>query len=99
MSPLLKNLLIALGFAVLLWVAYRFFFSEEEVLLSPEHDAAIVAASGESQKLLRSIRQLRAIELEAGLFEDARFRTLVDHRLELSDEPVGRQNPLAPIGR
>lgn len=99
MSPLLKNLLIALAFAVLLWFVYRFFFAEDETLLVPENEAAMVAASGESQQLLRSIRQLQAIELDARLFEDGRFRALVDHRKELSDEPVGRQNPLAPVVR
>ncbi len=99
MTPLLKNLLIALGFAVLLWVAYRFFFSEDETLLVPGQDAAIVAASGESQKLIQSIRQLQSIELNASIFRDARFRALVDHRQELVEEPVGRQNPLAPIER
>jgi hypothetical protein len=42
--------------------------------------------------------QLRAVSLSGTIFSDPVFRSLQDFGSEIVPEPVGRQNPFAPLG-
>jgi len=99
MTPLLKNLLIALGLAVALWLGYQFFMSQEEAALVSEGDFVATEASRNTQEFLLRLQQLRDLEFDQSLFSDGRFRSLVDYRKDIVEEPVGRANPFAPVGR
>lgn len=98
MSPLLKNLLIALVGAVVIWFGYQFFFAGDDAL-TVDGGEFNTQASRDTQEFLKRLQQLRAMKLDTSLFSDGRFRTLVDHRREVLDEPVGRSNPFAPAGQ
>lgn len=96
MSPLLKNLLIALGLAVLVWLGYILFVKGSDDLVTStngiENDAV-----RDGQELLVLLQQVRSVNLKGEVLEDARFQSLVDFRQDIVDEPKGRTNPFAPL--
>lgn len=96
MSNLLKNLLIALGLAVVLFIGYIAFFrsSDDDVLLTSD-DAQ--RAELESQELLSTLNEIKLIDVEGTILSDPLFLSLRDFRIPLGDEPAGRANPFAPI--
>lgn len=99
MSSLLKNILLALGLALILWLGYRIFFATDDAALTENNSLIASEAARDTQEFLTRLQQLRNIKLDATIFADDRFRSFVDHRQEIVDEPVGRTNPFAPIGR
>jgi hypothetical protein len=51
-----------------------------------------------SEELLTSLSSLKAVRLEASLFSDPIFLSLVDFGINIPPQPVGRPNPFAPLG-
>lgn len=99
MSPLIKNALIATIAAVALWFGYQMFIANDDPLLVSSNTTATSQAARDAQQFLVRLQQLNAIEFDRSVFEDVRFRSLVDLRQVVLDEPVGRTNPFAPIGQ
>lgn len=97
MSPLFRNIVFALVLAAVAWLGYRFFFGADEAALEAESIDALSEGSRETQAFLRTLQQLKNISLDGTLFEDGRFRSLIDHRQEIVEEPAGRENPFAPV--
>lgn len=98
MSSLLKNLLFAFGLALIMWLGYLAFFKNGDDALLSSNGAVASEAARETQVFLSKLQQLRALEnIKKPIFEDQRFRTLVDYRQFIEEEPTGRQNPFAPI--
>lgn len=97
MSNLLKNLLIALGLAVLVLLAYMLFFRGSDEPLVSSSEGLGAQGEMETQALLTMTQRLDAIDIDGDIFTDARFASLKDFRIELIPEPVGRQNPFAPL--
>jgi len=98
MSNLLKNLLFALGLAVILWLGYVLFLKNaDENLLSQSQGAFTEQAELETQQLLATLQELRSFSVEGTLFSDRDFASLQDFRVDLGSEPAGRQNPFEPI--
>lgn len=50
-----------------------------------------------SRELLLTLGDLRSITLDNSLFTDAAFTSLVDFRVDIPLQPVGRTNPFAPL--
>lgn len=99
MSNLLKNLLFALGLAVILWLGYMFFIRNaggddavinEGAVVSPE-----VRQKAERFKSL--LAEIERMQVDAGILTDLRFVSLVNFRQSIEDEPFGRSNPFAPL--
>jgi|JI10StandDraft_1071094.scaffolds.fasta_scaffold26285_5 hypothetical protein len=96
MSNLLKNLLIALGLAIILFIGYITFVRDDgsdamiSESLSPE-------VRQETQQLLSTLQELKSINVEGRIFSDPLFLSLRDFRVELGTEPEGRSNPFAPL--
>ena len=65
-------------------------------LLTSETPLAGAGSVGED--VLELLATLRGIELDGSIFEDPAFRSLEDFSRELVPEPVGRENPFAPVG-
>lgn len=99
MSPLIKNILIAVIAAAVLYFGYSFFFAGDDDLLTAENALVSSEVSRETQQFLVRLQQLRTIELRQDIFTDDRFRSLVDHRQDVVEEPVGRANPFSSIGQ
>lgn len=99
MSNLLKNLLIALGLALILFIGYFVFFRSEGGGSAGLIDPATFSADAqlETQRLLSTLNELKEYDVSASLFEDNIFQSLIDFRVDLGSEPVGRQNPFAPL--
>ncbi len=96
MSPLLKNLLIGLGIAVIALIgAYLYQQRPSEVVTTVNERVANQAAL-ETQDFLRRLQELRDVELSDTIFTDERFESLVDWHVETRDEPIGKTNPFAP---
>lgn len=94
MSGLLKNLLLALAAAALIWMGYVFFIQD------PTPTATSVSTSQaaiEAQDFLSRLRQLESVRIEGTIFTDTRFRSLTDFRQPLVPEPVGRTNPFTRV--
>lgn len=99
MSAFLKNILFALALALILWLGYRVFFGGEDAPLTAQNAMVISEASRDTEEFLRTLQQLRGIQLNGELFADTRFQSLHDYRQPIVAESVGRSNPFAPIGQ
>jgi len=55
------------------------------------------APSEKERDLVATLLQLRAIGLDGTIFSDPAFQSLVDYGIEIVPEPVGRENPFAPL--
>lgn len=78
-----------------LYAGYQFFFA------SPTEDALTVTevqGAGPDQDLIALLFELKSIRLDNSIFGDPLFQSLNDFGQELVQEPVGRQNPFAPLG-
>lgn len=97
MSKLLKNIIFAGGFALILWLGYVVFIRDSDPALTASNAQVNNQAVRDAQDFLMKLQQLRTIELEGALFSDPRFNSLIDLRQEVTAEPVGRTNPFVPV--
>ena len=58
-----------------------------------------IAASGSpaEQGLVATLLTLRAVKLDGTILTDPAFKSLKDFSTEIIAEPIGRENPFAPI--
>ncbi|MFQ5661981.1 MAG: hypothetical protein ACE5F2_01885 [Candidatus Paceibacteria bacterium] len=92
-----KTLILIVGAVIIAAVAYTIFFGGEDdslLVAEPQDNAASV----EESNLLTLLLDLRSVKLNDTLFSDPVFKSLEDFGQELTAEPVGRENPFAPIG-
>lgn len=77
-------------------LAYLFFFQNgnEGALVTTQSDPRIVAAN---QEFITLFSELRRIDLDTSIFDDEYYNSLVDFSRPISVEPVGRDNPFAPV--
>ncbi len=50
-----------------------------------------------SQEVLRAISQIKSLKLDRSIFDDPVLKSLDDKSEEIKDQPVGRNNPFAPL--
>lgn len=99
MSNLLKNLLIALGLAIILFVGYVVFVrdrGDDDFLLRSE-GVTSEKAELETQELLTMLNELKSFDVEGDIFAEPLFLSLKDFRHALGEQPTGRSNPFAPV--
>jgi len=68
---------------------------EPEALLTTSTPGG--AARTEDQQLVATLLALRAVTLESAIFDDPSFVSLRDFSTTIVPEPVGRENPFAPL--
>lgn len=74
------------------------------MFLKPDTDNPLTAQAVDpsqtavEQELIGLLLELRSIKLDTALFSDERFRALKDFSQEIVQEPIGRENPFAPLG-
>ncbi len=95
MSNLLKNLLIALGLAIVIFVGYVTFVRDSE------NDEYLQSSSSpeaelESQQLLSMLNELKSLNVRGEIFTDPLFLSLKNLSGDLGTETSGRPNPFAP---
>lgn len=99
MTPKLKKIILTIVIAAILFVVYAVFIKkdpETQALLNTGASSPEAQAIGSqiSQALLR----IEQIKLDKSIFNNVIYKTLVDRSQPISDEPIGRSNPFAPIG-
>jgi threonine/homoserine/homoserine lactone efflux protein len=97
MSSLVKNLLFALGLAILLWLGYALFLKGDSSLVTSSNSQVQSQAALAGQDFLNKLQQIRKFDIKGSLFNDSRFTSLVDTRQDIGSEPAGRTNPFAPV--
>lgn len=94
MSGLIRNIILALGLALIAWLGYKVFLGDVEEIVAV--DVEMDTLQRDAQTLLVNLRQVQSINLSGSIFSDPRFQSLVDVRQEITDEPIGRDNPFMP---
>jgi hypothetical protein len=94
-----KLLLILLGLVVL-GVSWYFFSGSSDTpdLLETTVGPAGLSANPQEADLVQTLLALRAVSLSGTIFNDPAFMSLRDFGTQIIPEPVGRQNPFAPLG-
>lgn len=70
----------------------------EEPLLTPEVvPTGSPTADSTDQELVETLLALKAVTLTALIFEDPAFKSLKDLGQTIVPEPIGRENPFAPL--
>jgi hypothetical protein len=99
MTPKLKKIILTILIIIILFVVYAVFIKKDPTE-NPLVDSQDL--SGNSQILDNQITQallrIEQIKLDKSIFSDAIYKTLVDRSEPISQEPIGRANPFAPIG-
>ena len=67
--------------------------SSNEALVSVENGAIGQAGN----EMLQLLLKLKSLSLDENIFEDEAFQNLKDFSLKLQEQPVGRNNPFAPV--
>ena len=67
--------------------------SEQEAVLSAEAPGI----PPEAQQLIQNLNQLSAVTLDGSIFTNPAFQALRDFSTPIVAEPIGRQNPFAPL--
>lgn len=92
MSSIFKNILIFAGLAALAYAGYYFFVLNKDATLD-------TTTSSEGQMLtnefLQRLNELDSVDLSRAVFDDERFRSLVDFSTTPEEASAGRSNPFS----
>ena len=95
MSPLLKNLLLALVLIVL--VAGGYLFLQQNVADTVGSSADAEAVAQETEIIIQNINRIKQYDLDESVFTDKRFTSLQETHATLPEVKAGRSNPFAPL--
>jgi hypothetical protein len=107
MSPLIKNIIIVAGVAIVLFVGYFFFLKpspEIAPLVSSSNTLSPLNQTGDinaplANEFLTLLLSVKSIRLDDSIFSNGIFNTLRDSSIILTpDATIGRPNPFAPLG-
>ena len=96
MSSLLKKLIVSLVLIGAVAAIYTITVcGDEEATV----DASLAGTDVElqTQKILSDTQKINGYLQDASIFEDKRFSSLQDFRVQLVDTPTGRANPFNPV--
>lgn len=96
MSSLVKNGLILTALLAIGWFGYYMFVLQSDVNVSLEGPGANSARLA-SEQFLHELNEIKNFDLTTRFFEDARFRSFVNFTEPIKPQPVGRENPFAPL--
>ena len=83
-------LLVGIGVAGIAWFAMT--SSGPTPLLTTE-----IVGGGPDQELVETLLALRSVKLDGTIFSEPAFTQLQDYSQPIIQEPVGRENPFAPL--
>lgn len=91
-----KNKILVLALIVVAAVGYYMFKGNEPEPLTTTEEG-LTGSIG--QELVIEINRLRALQnIEGKIFKDSTFNSLQDYTQSVVPQPLGRANPLAPLG-
>lgn len=97
MSGIVKNTITFLGLALILGLGYYLFVLQDDDTISLNSDSSVEEAELASAQFIRQLNIIRSLELSNAIFSDPRFESFVDFSRPVPDQPVGRDNPFAPV--
>ncbi|MEK7509161.1 MAG: hypothetical protein AAB605_00430 [Patescibacteria group bacterium] len=91
-----KTLILILGSVLVAGAAWYLFLRDTKTapLLQTQD---LTVASEADKDVVETLLQLRAITLSGTILTDPAFTSLKDTGIQIVPEPVGRQNPFAPL--
>ena len=108
MNSKIKNIIIFVVVAIILILAYIFFFkpAPEQATLTTATGNSVLPSTNVADKdttigadFLSTLLSVKSINLDDSIFVDSAFATLHDSSILLTpDQTEGRPNPFAPIG-
>lgn len=91
-----KTIILVCVLVIVAFFAYSYFFTgTSQPILSSSAPSANIAVD---QNLITLLSTLNSIKLDPSIFSDPAFQSLQDFSQALVPQPVGRQNPFAPLG-
>ncbi len=102
MTPKLKKIILIILIIGILFVVYSVFIKKDPEADSLLNSSAKQKTYGDTKLIGNQISQalfrLESIKLDKTIFTNKVYLSLTDRSQTISDEPVGRLNPFAPIG-
>jgi len=95
MSSTLKNLIVIPGLLLIAGVGFYMYTQNQNAVSG--RTTVDNAAEIETSAFLMKLNELDNIKLEAQIFTDDRFNSLVDLSKPIVPEQVGRDNPFNPV--
>jgi hypothetical protein len=93
-----KKIVIIVLVVIFAFVIFSFFFKKDTGPTSLQTDGSFVSSQVPGRDLIIILRRLEGITLDGSIFQSAAFKSLTDFSLPLVKEPIGRDNPFAPVG-
>lgn len=99
MSSTIKYIAIALGLATLAYAGYYFFLSSDSgaSVSFSTNDVMMQNMLTNSQLFIDRRLALEAVRLDTELFSDQRFLSLRSYTGQIQEQPIGRNDPFAPV--
>jgi hypothetical protein len=100
MTPKLKKIIIiVVAIVVILFVYYMFVNKEDDTSLLVTSSSSEMSEKNKilGQKITKTLIQIKDIKLEKAIFTNEVFLSLIDSRVKIDSQPVGRKNPFAPL--
>jgi len=102
MNEIIKNKKIVIIVAVIIFafVIYSYLFKKDidTQLITSESISSQAQQFGAGKEIVALLSDLKSLQLNDDIFNNAAFKSLEDFSLPISNEPKGRNNPFAPIG-
>lgn len=92
-----KNIIIVILVIIIAGVAYTVLTGNKDNRLLISNISVNISSAIESD-LLNLLLDIKSVKLDENIFSNPAFKSLEDFGQELAPEPVGRENPFAPIG-
>jgi hypothetical protein len=95
-----QHLALFLGAIVVLCALFFYFMSSSTPsapILTSSAPTGSPSADSSDQELVSTLLALRAVTLSGTIFQDPAFISLIDFSTPIIPEPVGRDNPFAPL--
>lgn len=98
-----KRSIIIAGIIILgAFASLRTFQNEtqaQEPLVVPDTASVDTESNQKGREILALLAELKSVRLDESIFSDPIFQSLQDTSVELNQEPKGRPNPFAPLGK
>src|SRR3989338_170331 len=100
MSDFLSNNKLIIAFAAVviagaIWYGFSYAGSSREAVLGTEK--VVAALNDEDQDIVKNLLILRSVDLNGTILSSKAFLGLQDFGTEITQEPVGRPDPFAPL--
>lgn len=88
-----------IGIVIFSALAYFFFAPaapQSSSLLQAEKDSD-PDSSASANRILSLLNQVESLRIDATLFQNPAYLSLIDYTVDIPETPVGRPNPFAPL--